>query len=473
MHLSARRVALACFLVLVMPLVALCAWTVPLGQVPDEPTQIARVDSVWHGEVIGYRLKTLNVASGGLDAGVTGNFGLALAAASGNGANAPLPATASAKARLAWAEAIPWSPSPSFISSVNTAAYAPIAYIPAALALGAAIQCGALPHAAAIAARFGNVLAFAILGSLALLLARRGRLLILVTLGMPMTIWLAGSCNQDGILIAVAALALALLTRMGRAAFWSGTVLLAILALQKPPFAALMLLPFAAPASATGRWTRRIPAALLIALPAVLWSIFVMRRVSVPLLPGQPYHPGPLWPGDPRVMLRSAIPADQLRVVLHHPVTAALLPLTETGESTLSAGVKLVGILGVQTVLLPAWLYTLFLLAILSAIGALLTTAPPIAARRWHFLLVLFAGLGCIELIYLVEYLTWTPVGFPRIDGMQGRYFLPLLPVLLLVLGRILPLPGRLGWIWWIAPIAALVMLDIHLPGIIRAQYYR
>jgi len=28
---------------------------------------------------------------------------------------------------------------------------------------------------------------------------------------------------------------------------------------------------------------------------------------------------------------------------------------------------------------------------------------------------------------YLIEYLTWTSVGYPTIDGVQGRYALPLL----------------------------------------------
>jgi hypothetical protein len=483
MRLSDRTAALACFLLFVVPLVVYCAWTVPLGQVPDEPTHVSRIESVLHGVIIGHRVTTPNAATGLADAGVIGNFGLALAAASGNGAKAPLPASASAKARLAWVEAIPWSPTPIFISSVNTAAYAPIAYIPAALALGIAISQGARPHDAAIAARFGNVIAFTIVGGLALLLAGRGRIFLLVTLGLPITIWLAGSCNQDGLLIAVAVLALALLTRGGRASFWAGTSLLAVLALQKPPFLTLMVLPLVLPNSSAENWVKRISAALLVVIPAILWSMLVMQHVSVPLLPSGSYHPGPLWPGDPGRIFRSAIPAAQLQAILHHPLRVALLPLT-VRMPILSS---LIGILGNDAIRLPKWLYTLFALALASSAGALLTTAPPIwdqpiAARsiagwpiaswRWAVPLVLLAVLGCVGLIYIVEYLTWTPVGYARIDGIQGRYFLPLLPVVTVVLGRILPVPASFGWIWWIAPIIALIALDVRLPGIIAQHFY-
>ncbi len=360
---------------------------------------------------------------------------------------------------------------------MNTAAYAPVAYIPAALALGLAISTGAKPHAAAIAARFGNVLAFAVLGVLALALAGRGRLLLLVTLSLPMTVWLAGSTNQDGLLIAVATLGFALLTRATPVSFWLGSALLAILALQKPPFITLMLLPLVVPLAApwVGRaeWRHRVGAALLVTIPALFWSLAVMHLVSVPLLPGAPYQAGPLWPGDPHRIFRSAIARAQILVVLHHPLTVGLLPLTRPNPSFPALWSQLIGVLGPFTIRLPVSLYALFTLALLSAAGALLTGRPNPGGKPWAPLVALIAALGCAELIYLVQYLTWTPVGALRIDGVQGRYFLPLLPVLTIVLTAILPIPPRLRWIWWLAPLTAIIALDMNLPGMIAQHYYR
>ncbi|GAB0117317.1 DUF2142 domain-containing protein [Acidisoma sp. 7E03] len=471
MELGTRQGAIASFLLLVLPLVVYCALRVPLGQVPDEPTHVARIDSVLHGQILGHRVPRTNPDTGATDAGVIGNIGLAIAATMGNGAAAPLPTSATAAARLAWAEAIPWAPAPQFISAVNTAAYAPIAYLPAAGALGLAILCGARPHAAAIAARFGNVLGFALLGLAALALTARGALLLLMVLGLPMTVWLAGSCSQDGVLIALSVLALALLSRPSRMSYGGGILLLAILALQKPPFVALMLLAFAAPGAPGTGLARRVMATLLISLPALLWSALVMQRVSVPLLPGGPYHPGPLWPGDPTLLFRSAIASAQLKVVMHHPLTAALLPLTGGAHGFPSLWVQMIGVLGPFTLPLSDTLYALFTLALLSAGAALLAETAP-APGRGRALLVLVAALGAAELIFFVEYLTWTPVGMARIDGVQGRYFVPLLPLLLLLIPQLRAARRVPTALWWITPILALLASDLALPALIMRHYY-
>jgi uncharacterized membrane protein len=288
-----------------------------------------------------------------------------------------------------------------------------------------------------------------------------------------MTIWLAGSCNQDGILIAAAVLATALLTRRDRTSFWIGTALLAVLALQKPPFAALLLLPLIAPAAAAVTWTARVAAALLVIIPAMLWSILVIKHVAVPLLPSAPYHPGPLWPGDPHRLFRSAIVQAQLQVILHHPFRLTLQPLINKIPGFPSTWTQMIGVLGPFTIQVSGSVRLSFTLALLSSAAALLSGAPPAGQRRWTFLLALFALTTCAELIYMVEYLTWTPVGCLLIEGVQGRYFLPLLPVLTLILGRLMPLSERLGWIWWITPVFALILLDFQLPRIIAQHYYR
>jgi uncharacterized membrane protein len=471
MRLSERETALALFLLLVLPLVIFCAWRVPLNQVPDEATHIARANSVLNGELMGFRDHRINLSSGGPDAVVQANAGLALAVVAGNGANAPLPASASRAARLAWAEAIPWAPAPSFISCANTAAYAPLAYIPAALALGLAMESGASPHSAAIAARFGNVLAFALLGTLALVLVRRGRLLLLVVLGLPMTIWLAGSANQDGLLIAVTSLGFALLTRPGTTAFWLGSLLLAVLALQKPPFAAFMLLPLITPGPAPRAWGQRIGAALLIALPACIWTVIVIQHVSVPLRPGPPYAAGPLWPGHPGQIFRSAIASAQMQVVLHHPLRVALLPIFGPGPGLRAFWEQSIGIIGPFSIPLPKYVYAVYTLAMLSALAALLAT-PGAPARPLAFPVALFVALSAAALICLAQYLTWTPVGADRLEGIQGRYFIPLYPVAVLALGRVLRMPPGFGWVFWLLPVAAILSADIALPSIIAAHYY-
>jgi hypothetical protein len=474
MRASVRLAPLAAFLLLVVPLVAFCAWGVPTGQVPDEPTHVMRAASLLHGEIIGHRVAQLNVETGARDAGVAGNTGLALAAIAGNGDIAPLPADAARAARLAWVREIPWQPSLSFVSSANTAAYAPVAYIPAAMGLAAAIMMGLKPHAAIIGARLANVLAFTLIGGAALLLAQRGRLLLLITLSLPMTIWLAGSVSQDGLAIATTVLGVALLTRASRAAFWCGCAALAVLVLQKPPFLPLAILPLVVPGRFDIRSSvRRLLGGLSVALPGLLWSAAVVAWVSVPLLPGQPYHPGPLWPGDPQRLFRSAIPAAQIIVILHHPLAVALFPVTAGGGALHVLWLQIIGLLGQLSIRLPRALYRLWFAALVSGIAAV-AAGPRPAGGRWFTAPAAAAGLlMAVELIFMALYVTWTPVGMDRVQGIQGRYFIPLLPVLLFaapgsrLLGRLPP------WLWWPAPLAAILATDATLPGLIEAHFYR
>jgi uncharacterized membrane protein len=66
----------------------------------------------------------------------------------------------------------------------------------------------------------------------------------------------------------------------------------------------------------------------------------------------------------------------------------------------------------------------------------------------------------CAAAIFGIEYLTWTAPGSPVVEGVQGRYFLPLAAVFSL------SIPGwpRLGR--WIEPwaVAAVIVLMIVMP---------
>jgi len=44
---------------------------------------------------------------------------------------------------------------------------------------------------------------------------------------------------------------------------------------------------------------------------------------------------------------------------------------------------------------------------------------------KWKIVCVLLAS---ISLIYLLTYLAWTSVGKEAVEGIQGRYFIPIAP---------------------------------------------
>ena len=130
----------------------------------------------------------------------------------------------------------PWG-MPGFVVSANTAVYAPLAYLPAAAALGIARQAGLGPYDAILAARLANAAVYLALGLAALMVARRGRAFLALALLLPMALSLGGSCSQDGILLGVTAFCAACLTwPLSPRAFWAAAGLMAVLVLAKPPY---------------------------------------------------------------------------------------------------------------------------------------------------------------------------------------------------------------------------------------------
>lgn len=59
--------------------------------------------------------------------------------------------------------------------------------------------------------------------------------------------------------------------------------------------------------------------------------------------------------------------------------------------------------------------------------------------KKWPVMLLLFIFLSTLIIIYLAEYLAYTPVGADYIKGFQVRYFIPLLMLLSIIIGEIVP----------------------------------
>jgi Predicted membrane protein (DUF2142) len=474
-RITERWLAVIAFVLLAAPVLLFLVIMMPTGEPPDEPMHLVRAESLLHGELIGHRVATLNPGTGAPDAGVMSDPGLALAA-QGFGLLTPLAQKKVTPPRLAMLRALPWWPKPVFLSAPNTGAYGPLTYVPAAAGLEAARLLGLGPYAAIHWARFANTIVFVAIGGLALALARRGRLMLLVVLGLPMTLALASAAGQDGLLIALACLGVALFTRGDRRGDWWGAALFALVIMQRPPYLPLVLLPLVA-GSVGWPIRERVSASALMAAPALLWSAAVARWVAVPLRAGAPYPPGPLWPGDPHRVFRSSNAGAQLSVLLHHPRQAVLLPLHSLAAHWKTLSEECVGLFGFLDIPLPLPVYALWFAAIVA--GLIATTIPPASASTTPALQPLRARLavlglilGSVLLIYLTLYMTWTPVGAVLVEGVQGRYFLPLLPILILAMPRFHSLLRMPRTVWVGLPIAALCAGLIATPLMILRAYY-
>lgn len=466
------------FLILVVPTAIMLAVLTPPGQVADESAHGFRVEALAHGQLVGHRQPIVwTDGTTRIVAGVNTDVAAIHAAFPPLGG----PVRGITAAELAQKRAVAWSGTRPFVEISPLAVYPPLFYAPAALGMAVAEAAGAGPFDAQIAARLMNVLAFATLGLLALLWTRRGQALLFCTLSVPMTVSLAASLSQDGLLIAAAVLGVALLTRPHRdqhpwrdAAFWAGIAVLGCVTLTKLPYAgllALALLPLGGP----GRpWAMRAAAVALAVLPALAWTAATMAFVAASS-PRLPAPPGPLWPGDPTVLFTGPNAAAQLRVLWAAPLRLVQLPWDNIRHDPwlIKQGI---GLLGWLDLILPQWLYRSWAAAIGCA-----AMADTIGTRRAALrigpagtALLALAAAAMVVAIYQSQYLTWTPVGAAAIEGPSGRYWLPLMPLLAAAIPRwpAAPLAMPLRTALSAAPAAMALASLITVPALIVLTYY-
>ncbi len=439
----------------------------PIGQVPDEPTHIARADGLLYGRILGYPTLYQPPAGGQVEilSGVTNSLSVVKASVSElweTWPDKPLPPAVKAQAR-----AVTWDTRTTY-RPCNMDEYMPALYVPAAVGIAVGKGIGLSPLHSLYAGRIAMLCSFLAMGFAALRLARFGRPLIFALLTLPMTLCLAGSFNLDGQMLGAAILAAALLTRVPERAAWlGGLVCLALVTSSKPPYMLLLLLalvPLGAPFL-----LRRAVITALFGLAPLAW-VALMFRYSYTVWYRPAYHPGPLWPGSPGILLTSTSVRENLYVLLARPAEILRLPLQFLVTDWHALWMTILGVFGWGPVQLTGWEYAGWVVALAAA--ALGCLAGPVRRVRrldaGFIAAVLFASMIAME---LALYLTWTDVGKASIDGINGRYFLLFPPFLVLMLPG---LGGRLARLeaWLALPAMLLAVMDIYtLPALLLRTY--
>lgn len=474
----AARVPLwAAYLAVGLPSVVMMTLLVPIGQVADEPAHLARAAALADGQWVGRR-GPLPQADGTAPEVAGVDVDPAILAVPGWSSARGW--TAIARADLPGAPR--WTTERRFFELHTIGTYMPALYGPMALGLGSARAAGAGPFAAALAGRLAGGLAFLLVGALALRIAVQGQAILVTILAVPMTLSLAASYNQDALLVAAGAFAAACMTRVVAArlldraapgAFVAAAAALALVIAVKPPYlplAAMLLLPWPREGGRLDRGLAGLQAAGLVValLPALLWGWFVIRGLTAPV-PRPAYEAGPLWPGERPAVFRGTDPAAQLRVLLANPFRLVSVPWHHLASvkhlRVLFQGA--VGILGWLEIVLPAWLYAAWLAAFALALRAVLRPAPAGGrrggARAVEVWLLLLAAGAALWGVLLSQYLSWSNVGQVSIDGPQGRYLLPILPLLALLPARdgrrLVPSDLRAGWAPALVALAGIAVL--------------
>jgi uncharacterized membrane protein len=298
--------------------------------------------------------------------------------------------------------------------------YSPLTYLPPALGVTAGRMLNLSWFKSMYLGRLASLLAWLGLMYLAVRITPIGRWLFVLLALTPMTLYQVSSLSADGLTISLAFVFVAGVLRLALdeeavtpAAI--GGVLLAgiLLALCKQPYAVLLLLFFLIPPRHLGGTRRYLLFFGLLCLAGIgmmgLW-LYSIRSVYAAF---ETAHGGKL-------------------AILMEPLRYAGI----VWETTCRYGLELlsgyVGTLGWHNLPLPAWLVLLHLLML--AGYALTDATPGYALCLWRRALLLGVWLLAALVIYTSLYASWTPPGSPVIEGLQGRYFIPIamLPALLL-----------------------------------------
>ena len=310
-----------------------------------------------------------------------------------------------------------------FVPYAGSEGYSPAAYLPQAASAALARAAGLgfletlyLMRLAGLAAMTA-VLAYAI----ALTPALKWAFVAIAML--PSALYGRAVINADAAAFAFSLVVVAMFLRAAAGAsvarVASRSAWMTLCALSKPPSLAFILLEWMGGASAaTGRRATWRTAAI-VTLPAVaaalLWTalssadVAAWRLVELTGAAAHEFSPG--W---------------KLRFMLAHPLEfpEAVIGML-ANKDAIEFSYQVIGVLGLFDTVLQPWVY--------AAIGLLLvgTFISPLgrAARRSCALAAGVTALAYCLAVVLIFYLIWTPVSADQVWGVQGRYFVPILPL--------------------------------------------
>ncbi|MFY9349988.1 DUF2142 domain-containing protein [Sphingobium sp.] len=325
-------------------------------------------------------------------------------------------------------------PGDAFADFPNVASYAPSLYAAGAagLALGRATG---LPWIEAFyAGRLVNALAGLALLAAALALLPFGRNALLATALLPTFAYQTGSLSPDAVINGLGFLGLALALRTGfmsPAPARTATLFITgpLLALCKGVYLPLMAAGLRWPAGRRDLRPWLILAAMALGALAFLGWMHVSGGSQAL------YHIQSRKTGE---TMMTAPLRDQLALVLADPAGFVRILVSSVTERAPVYALQIVGRFGWNAILLPLIAYPLALLMLGAGVASGSGARFGILQRLWW----LAVAAGMALLVEIAMYLTGTPLGADYIQGTQGRYFLPVLPLVLLALSPAQPVRG-------------------------------
>lgn len=319
---------------------------------------------------------------------------------------------------------------PVFVLYQGSEAYSPAAYLPYIPAALAARVSGLDFVAMLYLLRLTGLLITTAITAYGIALMPHLRWAFALIALLPMALYLRATVNVDGMVLGatmvIVALCMRSALRFGDASRFEHAAWMTLSILGKPPQAAFILLEaMRRPIRDSLRHWRTL---CLIALPGLLLAIFWILAISGDA-------------GTWRVVDGTDTAEDEFAIVrkfpfmLQHPLhffTSMISTLDRYAEFWR----QLLGVLGWSDISLREWVYP-----VLTVMLPLVFLSPMSGDRSTRWRVAAVTGLSALVYfvaIFLIFYLVWTPIDEPKVWGVQGRYFIVLLPLAAIVVSALI-----------------------------------
>jgi len=309
-----------------------------------------------------------------------------------------------------------------FMPFAGTEGYNPVAYIPYIVAGAIGRPLGLEFPDMLLLMRLFGLIAFTAAAAYAIAVTPVLKWAFVLIALLPVSIYNRSVLSADGAALCsalvITALCLSAVLKSAAAPVWQRSLWMTLCALSKQPQIVFVLLELMVyPLKELRRcWSRVAIVVLPCLILSPLWVVAVSAEIAAWRLQLEEHHPpehfDPLW---------------KLLYMWEHPghfPLAVWRALSGWGDRLWQ---ELIGILGWQDILLPPWTY--LVLTILLMLAPLQKLQLDGATRARVAVVTGLTVLGYFAVVYLIFFLTYTPLDIDHVRGVQGRYFVVALPV--------------------------------------------
>ena len=341
-----------------------------------------------------------------------------------------------------------------FTDFANTAIYSPTAYLPQATAIALLRPLGATPLQLLYAARLANLLVWVLLVSAALRILPFMQDAVATLALFPASLVIAASAGADVFTNGLCWWLIAtFLAKRPMALDWQQYAAAGIVALNKLITVPVVFLSLLLEKS---KW-KSVGLILMAGVFALFWAVLSRNW----FIPYDEYHPAFR---DTQTLNSGVNPTRQMAFVLENPLYFIQVTVTSLFDALPSLAAHLTGKFGWEKNYLPAP----FILMLWLALAGLVVSAENPLKKRERL------GLFAVVFMYVwafafTMYALWCAVGSEQLHNWQGRYFVPVLPLVLLIVGG----SWWLKWRQWAGrfALAVLVLSNLAMALAIYQRY--